>query len=385
MAVIPYDRRGIVNSSVNKILTENGYIDISSSPFLGQMTDSVISAISIGFDTLYSIADNIDIGRSEGSYLDRWGKFMNEPRTMLSYASDLSLANTYIYINPEDKIASDITVNSTGFNIPSGTAISTEDNSIEFETIDPVYMKSNRSKVFCRTMSKEAGAIYVLPGQLTEVNINLNEIEGIIPSALSTYSLSANNMFSISGGGDIADDLTYQYILQEKAESLGLFNEHTINTMMDISEVVNLSIKEYIGGVNVYIETRRPDMSDIIIEIARMGLRNKRILGNAITVFAPLYSTLKISIQLELERPDNNQITQSQYKSAVYEAIIAQSMGSSIDLTQVCNDIKLDFPNVIGTRVKSAAINSRTMINFVINQQFNEKILVTEEDITILS
>jgi hypothetical protein len=97
MAIIPYDRRMEVRGKLDKVLTENGYIDISSSPFLGQLLNSITSAVESKFDTIYDIADNIDIGRAEGSYLDRWGRFMNEPRSMLSFASDVSLANIYIY------------------------------------------------------------------------------------------------------------------------------------------------------------------------------------------------------------------------------------------------------------------------------------------------
>ena len=89
--------------------------------------------------------------------------------------------------------------------------------------------------------------------------------------------------------------------------------------------------------------------------------------------------------QLEMEREDNEGTTQSNFKTAIYETIISQAMGSSIDLTQICNDIKIDFPNIIGVRVKTASINSRTMINYIIAQHFNEKILVTEDDISILA
>ena len=385
MTTISYDRRGIVRDDTSRILTENGYIDISSSPFLGQIVSSITSAVEANFDKVYDIADNIDISRSEGSYLDRWGKFFNEPRSMLSYARDLSLTNTYIYITPENKVAGDITSNGTGFSIPSGTSISTEDGTVEFETIDPVYMKSDRSKVYCRTMAKEPGPIYLLAGQLTQVSINLSDIAEIIPSITSTYGLSANNTFPISESEQLADDLTYKYILQEKSNSIGLFNESTINTTMDVTEIVNLSMQKYIGGVNVYIETRRPDMADIIVEIARMGLRNKRLLGSSVNAYPPIYSSLKVSVQLEMEREDNEGTTQSNFKTAIYETIISQAMGSSIDLTQICNDIKVDFPNIIGVRVKTAAINSRTMINYIIAQQFNEKILITEDDISILA
>jgi hypothetical protein len=384
MAIIPYDRRMEVRGKLDKILTENGYIDISSSPFLGQLLNSITSAVESKFDTIYDIADNIDIGRAEGSYLDRWGRFMNEPRSMLSFASDVSLANIYIYINPEDRIASEITNNVSGFSIPAGVTISNDDNSIEFETIDTVYMKADRSRVFCRIIAKRPGSIYLLAGQLTNVGISLTEIEGVLPSATSNYNLSANNLFSITGGEEIADDTTYQYMLQERSRAIGLFNEHTINSMMDITEIVNISIQEYTGGVNVYIETRRPNMSDIIVEITRAALRSKRLLGLSVNVYAPLYSTLKVTILLELVRSDNEGTTQSDFRLAVYETIIAQSMGSSIDITQICTDLKPDFPNIIGTRVKSASVNSRPMLNFVINQHFNEKITITEEDITIV-
>jgi hypothetical protein len=245
-------------------------------------------------------------------------------------------------------------------------------------------MKADRSRVFCRIIAKRPGSIYLLAGQLTNVGISLTEIEGVLPSAASNYNLSANNLFSITGGEEIADDTTYQYMLQERSRAIGLFNEHTINSMMDITEIVNISIQEYTGGVNVYIETRRPNMSDIIVEITRAALRSKRLLGLSVNVYAPLYSTLKVTILLELVRSDNEGTTQSDFRLAVYETIIAQSMGSSIDITQICTDLKPDFPNIIGTRVKSASVNSRPMLNFVINQHFNEKITITEEDITIV-
>jgi len=115
-------------------------------------------------------------------------------------------------------------------------------------------------------MAKEPGPIYLIAGQLTQVSINLSDIAGIIPSITSKYGLSANNIFPISESEQLADDLTYKYILQEKSNSIGLFNESTINTTMDVTEIVNLSMQEYMGGVNVYIETRRPDMADVIVD-----------------------------------------------------------------------------------------------------------------------
>lgn len=383
MAMVTYARGSLVDSSLTRILTENGYIDISGSPFLGRIMDLLRSSLRNDFNGLYEIAANVDIGRARGEFLDRWGAIMDEPREMLRYAIDLSLDNSYIRLSPEGVTAGELTLGGTGIPIPAGTVLTSKDRSYQVQILDTVYIRSNRDKAYVRVVSSAPRVISIPAGVLSLVEYELGDVENILPSALGTYTLTAGNTRSIDGGSDYADDTVYQYILKEKRSSLGLFNENTVNGLMDIAQVVNISLKEYYGGAMVYIETREPSVNEAVVETARVALRGRRSLGNSVNVYSPLFRKTVLSLSLELERDDLLNVTKSSVQNDLYQSIINTGMGSSIDLPSLVSDVCAKYPDIKGNRLLGATYNGRKLIGSSIKQAFNEKATITREDILI--
>ncbi len=383
MALVTYPRSNVVDTTIGRILTENGYVDISSSPFVGQIVATIKGAIQSDLTRIYDIAQNVDIGRAAGEFLDRWGRFLNEPRQSVTYAYDLSLSNVFIAIDPAIN-AGELTQGGTGFEIPERTIIRSSGSGASVVLITPAYMRADRNRVFCNVMTTVPGAIFISQDELDSVNFQLSSVEGIIPSVLSRYKLVAGNTSSISGGENLSDDQTYQYILQEAAGSIGLFNEQRINTLLDIMEIVAVSIQEYVGGVNVFIETRNPALSQAAVEMARISLMNRRPLGSNVSVFPPVFRTLKLQLQVELSYPETDFVTVNNVKRAFYEQIIGTTMGTSIDLASIRDAVKAAYPNIVGIRISQVIHNGRTMMSTTIGQKFNEKTIISEEDITVL-
>jgi uncharacterized phage protein gp47/JayE len=112
-ALVTYRRSSLLGDSLRKVATENGFVDISGSPLLGSIIRSVENALTTAYSDLYDIAKNVDIGRATGSYLDRWGNLIGEPRGTVGFATDMSLTNTSIGIVPE-KNAGEITIDGQG-------------------------------------------------------------------------------------------------------------------------------------------------------------------------------------------------------------------------------------------------------------------------------
>jgi len=382
MALVTFSRGSMVSPLVDRVLTDNGYVDISASPFIGQAIGVLKDALQTDISKIYEIAQNVDIGRAAGEFLDRWGNFMNESRETLTYANDLTLNNVYIELSPAIT-AGEITIDGGGIEIPERTVISSSQGADSVLLVSPAYIRADRTRAFCRVIAARPGSIYIMPGSLDTLNFTLEDVSNVIPSALAKYRLTSGNMAPIAGGTELSDDASYQYILKEAGASLGLFNSRKVNTLMDIAQVVSISVQEYFGGVNIFLETADPAQTLAVVEMARVAMNSKRGLGAGVSVYPPIFRQLKLALQIELEYPETNMSTIGLVKTSLYEKIIANSMGASLDLSTIVNNTKLEFSNIIGLRIASATYNGRTLLSYGIGQKFNEKAIITEKDITI--
>jgi hypothetical protein len=382
MALTTYERSDEVMLRVGQILSDEGYFNGANSPFLGQIVQAIRGALVAEFDRLYSIANNVDLGRAEGEFLDRWGIFIDESRAIPSYAMDLSLSNTYLYIDPSI-IAGDITSDGKGITIPAGSIISDEVGSYSVETIDEIYMSADRSVVYVRVVSATPGEMYIPAGALTTPELTMGEIENVLPSSLAEYTLKAMNTSEISGGVSLTDDETYRYILQEKAKSIGLFNESRVNTLLDTDEVIYLHIQEYTGGVNVYIGTKDPLLNEEIVEAARATMRNNRSMGTPVQVFGPITKRLKARLKVEVKDKDNLNETVSVVQSMISDYVTDLSMGETVDISIAITAVRTDVENIAGVRLLELTLDGRLAVSSMIGVGFNERTIMAEEDVTV--
>lgn len=381
MALVTYNRSNTIIPSLSYVLTDSGYVDVSGSPFLGSIVSAIQDALMTEYGKVYDIADNVDIGRASGRYLDRWGAFHAEDRATLSYASDLTLGNCYAYLDPT-VTAGEITTLGDGLTITNMT-FTDDAGTVSFEALDEVYLRPERSKVYCRVVCTTPGAIEVSPGQITKVNVTLSDFDNVLPSAIGTYTLKGTNTYSISGGAESATDADYKYILLQKAQSIGLFNEAKVNTLMDNIEVVNLSIQEYRGGANVYIESRTIENVDSVVATLRTALKQYRNLGLCVNIYAPIIRYFTGDITTVLIREDPDRTIREQLNSDFCDAVNAVSMGSNVDLQTILNNVVDSTSEVTAARVAKGSIAGRSLAKYTVGQYFNEKLLTSTDRITV--
>lgn len=385
MAAETFRRSTNLSGKIDSVLTETGYINISSSPFLGSLVGAIKDTLDTEFRSLYDIANNVDLGRAGGQYLDRWGLFLNEPREKMSFASDMSLSNVRISISPT-KLAGEITTTGSGVPIPKGTQIFSSDMRYGVEILDDTVILPTRSDAYCRVVCITPGVTYIPPQTLTKMGTTLSEIEGITPSAISKYSLISTNLYEISGGSAKATDDHYRYILLKKAESIGIFNESRISSMLDIDEVVKISMQEYRGGVSIFVETKYYQNAQVIVNILRSGLKSSYVKGLNISVFPPVYRYFTGTITLTLKVEDPTREVHNKFNSEFCRLMNAVPMGEPVSIPAILKSATSIDTNIISAKMSVATYNYRTLVSISnsIGQKFNEKLLTSEDRITIL-
>jgi hypothetical protein len=355
MALTTYERSNEVTFKIGQILSSSGYINGASAPFMGQIIEAIRSSLIAEFNLLYEVPNNVDIGRAAGEY----------------------------YLSPEIT-AGEITSDASGIPIPKGTIINSDNGEFAVEIIDDVYISADRNNAYCRVISINPGDTFIPANTLHMPSVSLGEVENILASALTAYTLMANNNDDIIGGSNIADDETYRYVLEQKAKSIGLFNENTVNTLLDIEDVIKVSVFEYLGGINVYIETKDIGLNEELVQAGRISLRNNSPLGTPVNVYTPIFRRFLASIKLELKNEDNLNETSATVRTMMADYISELSMGDNLEIQPILDLIKESVENIIGIRLVSATIGGRTLISNIVGVEFNEKVIMAEEDITIL-
>lgn len=383
MALVTFNRTELTEKNVRKILTDNGFISLADAPFLGSIVNTLKAAIDIDFEKIYKISDNVDIGRAEGEYLSRWSDFLDESIEAPSYAMDLSLSNVSISLDPEVN-AGELTSDGTGITIPKDTLITDDNGLIEVRTLDEIYIRPDRNKAYTRVIATRTGKIYIPIGILSNVDYSLSLVSNILPAVINSYSLSANNIEEISGGNNVASESTFRYILQQKAKSIGLFNENRVNTLLDIEDVISVMIQEYTGGVNIYIDTSNKEVTNIIVENARALMHGNKSLGQSVQLYPPIDKRLKIRIQMEVKNSDYLVSSQNTFKTDLSNALNDFKMGDSIPIKDITKDISDADSNIVGTRILEMSCEGRILVSAFLQLAFNERLIISGEDITIV-
>ena len=380
---VQYPRTSNLTERFKKIATENGYVNIANSRFLGQLMKANVKSAEAEYDKLYAIPENIDIGRARGEYLDRWGRIMGEGRRSVSYAMDLSLSNVLLSISPTRAVR-EITKNGGGLILKPGIDLRNSSDSLRFETIDTLMILPTNSSVYARVISAQPGEVSIPAGGLSIVRTALEDVcDNILPSMIGRYTLSVTNEKTISGGSSYADDPTYQYILQQRARSIGLLNEEKINMLMDIDGVANIIKDPYFGGMNIYLEPTTAELKDVIVATARKFLEEDIRKGAPINVYSCLTRRLKISVSIDTKTPDTYATSIDSFKSSLRYLVNTERMGSTLDLDLASKSIMNSDENITAVRINSIYYNNRTVIGSVVPQHFNEKAFIGENDITI--
>jgi len=381
MPLTSYSRTDNIASALSHVLTATGYNNVTGSPFLGSIVQAIQEALMTEYGSLYEIADNIDIGKATGEYLDRWGRFHAEPRSTISYAKDLSLSNCSVYLDPT-VTAGEITTLGEGITINNLVLANTSGTKV-FEALDQVYIRPDRSEAFFRVVCISPGAIEISPGDLSVVNTNLSDISNVLPSAAGAYTLKGRNRYSISSGVEMASESDYRYTIMKKAESVGLFNESKVNSVMDATDVVKIALSEYRGGANVFIETKTIQNVDAVVAVVRTALRQYRSLGYCINVYPPLLRYLTGQIKVSLKNEELSSTTRPSFLSSFCTSINAVEMGAAVDFNNILSALVTNFSNVSSARMLSTAYGGRTLAKASITQKFNEKVLTSEDRFSI--
>jgi hypothetical protein len=328
---IAYKREVQLETSAFRLLTESGFVSPEQGTFIGQFVDSIKRAFAYDYGQLYEIPKNVDIGTATGKYLDRFGHVMGEPRESLTYARIDELSNLEISIYPA-VVAGSITTDGRSISIPLGTSIRSEDGSISFSTTREFSIRSNRSSAFVQAVSDIPGAIYVPEGRLNVIDLSLADIQNVSPVFRESHRLVVTNRSSIGGGSEPASDETYRYTLLQRSQSIGLFNDATVMSLMDINDIVRIHLQKYYGGVNVYIEPRVEQIADGIITIASAVLKQWRDRGVCLNLLSPLMRRMSLSLVISLVDENTRTEIVDVVKTGISSEVANLGMGSFLDL-----------------------------------------------------
>lgn len=386
MSIVTYSRLPQIDKNIGLVLTDNGYIELNNSPFLRQFVTVLKEATKGPYTELYNIASNIDIGRASGEYLDRWGRFLSQSRTTISYASDLTLNNVEIYIYGEsgNPTAAEVTNDAGDISIPSGTTVSGDDGSYTFRLIDNVKILGNKNSVFVRVMSENEGSIYVPGNYLSSVSLNMNEISNVMPLAVTRYKLKSRNTREISGGTSSADDSVYRYMLQESAASIGLSNDRRLNTLYDIEDVYDIKTRKFRGGVSVFIDATDSEKTDLVVQTARNFVRTMNF-GMPVYCFPPVIKNFKPVLSLVVKTKDMLGNNFEDFKTSLSTKINSLKMGSAIQIQSILDEIISVTPGILSGSMKEGSVGGRQVLGKSIDLLFNERIYTAVTDITVVA
>jgi len=386
MSIVTYSRLPQIDKSLGLVLSDNGYLDINNSPFLNQFVTVIKEAVKGPYNELYSIADNIDIGRARGQYLDRWGKFLNQPRDTISYASDLSLTNVELYLYGTDgfPLAADITNNAGDITIPSNTILSGSNSIYTVRTIDNVKISGDKNSVFVRVIAETAGNIYIPSGYLTNVSLSLRDISNIMPVATTRYQLRCRNNTEITGGTSVADDTTYSYMLQETAGSLGLSNERKLNTIYDIENVYDIKAVKYRGGICVFIDATNISEIEKVLLSAKNYIKNTMNFEPPVYCFPPIIRSMNVVIALTTKTKTSLSNNYDEFKTLFVEEIRKSKMGDTIQIQTIIDNIVAEYPELLSGSLTDAYLGGRQLLNSTIELMFNERVTITNDNITMV-
>lgn len=381
--MLTYNRSSSIEDKLVSIRTAQGFTDTAGSPFLGQIIQAVRDSLQDYYSRIYEIAENIDIGKASGEYLQRWGRFLNEPVRTVSYAYDMTLSNTYLYLDP-DVTAGEITSDGGSILISAGTIIYDKNDNPILSTIDDVYIRSTKSRAFARVIAYKEGSVNIGAGSAVSTGFDLASVSTVLPSARTTYSVLAANRLAITGGAANASDEVYRYILQQKAMSIGLFNSNRVNTLLDIDEIVSIVPVEYFGGVMIFIDPRDTLTTDAVVAVARAAIRRILPMGRNVEVYGPITNRCIFTLQVAYrDTATKNDIVVS-LKEKIEDLFKSYRMGSVIDLDAIISDAKASFPGIQGIRIVSCRLGSRDLVSRTIRQNKNEKATLSYSDITLI-
>jgi hypothetical protein len=386
MALVTYNRTSLVPENLSTIATKNGIVNISGAPIIGAIVRSVEDSLAIGFSELYDLAKNVDIGRSTGQFLDRWGSLLNERRSTVGFATDISLTNTFIAIIPERPVGS-LTVDGNGIVIPNGTILRSEDGTYSVSVIGNTTMRSDRSRVYVKVIATSETIESIPPGALTVVDLSPLQIPNFISGVARNYSFSCYNSNDIVGGSSMADDELYRYILQESSQSLWLFNDARIRKVLDILAVRNVVINVYRGGSIVYIEATEPSIAEQVAVIAERSLLNDGPLGLSIRVAPVIYRTLALTLKCSLTTGDPSEIASIYSTIAAYitNRIGLHYSGDNVQIDTIVQEAQTQVGSVVdGISIVSATVDGRSLVSFTVQQYQNQKLITEPSNITFV-
>ena len=386
MAYTTYPRNLTIDEQFSTIMSQNGYVDVKSAYFLNQFISVLSRSYKDQFAAIYALASQTDIATATGSFLDRWGSLLNVSRGSYAYAQDLTLSNVRICISPT-AAAGAITSDGGSLQIPAGTYIRDAASSVIFATVDAAVIPADRDGVYVRVIATTPGEQQVAAGTLTNVDFDLADAGNIIPAKAASYTLSASQAQSISGGAEKLDDETYRFILLKKANSWGVVNAERFQTLMGIPDVVSVKLVEVPGGVHVYLDTKHPSYDEMCVSIAQRVISQYGTCGLHWAVFPPIYRSMSTSIAVILRAdvlpiPDSIAVS-NVIKTKLSVAIAEQSIGSAIDLQTILDDIVSDMSDVQSCNVASVSYNGRQLLARSIVQRFNEKAELPVSAITV--
>lgn len=383
MAIVTYKKNNSISSKLTKISNDNGFSSITSNSFMGQIILAIRDQFEEELNLVYDVGSNIDIGRSKGEYLDRWGRILGEPRDTISYALDLSLSN--VYINLSDGItAGSITTDGSGIIIPKSIPVYASLTGQTVQLIDNVYIAPSENGAYARVIATSPGELYIPSNSIDEIGFTLRDVNNVTNANATRYSFEVTNNFDIEGGQNSADDSLYKYILTERTKSIGLYNQSKINTLMDMPQIVNIYTNMIDGGIYIYIDATNYEILDSLVEVARSVIKSEWIRGYPISVYPPILRKVSMKLRINLIEPDISLVSQTELMNKLVYDITNTKMGEAIDFKSMIMVAADELPNVRNVSIRNIKYNSKELARGAITQQFNERAIISPIDIEIV-
>ena len=341
---------------------------------------NLLKSMAQELDSMWSfmnqLLSNSFLTTAFGTYLDEVGVLLQEPRSNVRRAMDLSATNVKFYM--DETYASNITDlliryftvadrtalvakniiddinNPSLINLPANITVSNDAGDVSYTTMNTMVLSNAQDFDYSPVIANGPGSSFnVSPGNLTKCNI-----VSLIPTfAKITAAIKVQNLYGIRNGSDTESDDNYRFRLSNKVVSAVSGNESSIRqAVLSVPDVVDMSLvpRTYGNGTfSIFPRTIDPILSDGVMLAVKNSVNSIMGLGSVVYVEAPTYLAVTCQLQLRfLPGADKNTIF-TNARLAVMNYINNLGLGGQIIINEIIQIVMSLDSNIMDMNIPS--------------------------------
>lgn len=328
------------------------------------IVSNLLSSLSVETENIYNEIEYLysifDPTKSVGRELDNIGFIFGVDRNQSTTASDLSTTNFRFYLDPRLGLSLSSLINqlypiNTHYNrrkdleeqgyiddagsptyllIPAGTTVSNVDTTVNYRTVNDVYIRNGSTEGYTAIIANAAGPAYNV-GANTLVKHSLNIISSL--KDLSKY-IMCSNRYPIGTGSLTEGDSDFRYKLSLSRSALGSNEPAIRRQLLTIPGIRDLSFERgrYGNGTtNILVEGINPLVSEGLLEVIRERVQQLLPGGETVFVERPEYRGVEINFELLVDPGSDRNILREQTRRSVISFINDVPIGGTIIWNQL--------------------------------------------------